>query len=175
MILGRPELLAAVHDPAAFECGRPTIDRWLQSRALHDQVERKAVTLVSCSNDQVVGFCTVARTHVELVRLPFESADSPPVVQAVHVISRLATHKDHQGRGVASGLLWHVLRRIALRWGLTSQLEAAVLVQSLDERSDLYWRSWGFRSLGLDAKFLYRPTKDIAATVRMRARSEPAA
>jgi hypothetical protein len=54
LTISSPELLTAVHDLTEFYCGKPTLDRWLKTRALSNQEKgfrtlRTITATFSCS------------------------------------------------------------------------------------------------------------------------------
>jgi hypothetical protein len=46
LAISGPELLTAAHDLAEFSCGKPSLDRWLETRALSNQEKGFTAVLV---------------------------------------------------------------------------------------------------------------------------------
>ena len=55
-LLSTPELLHAGHDVSSFSCGKPSLDRWLKTRALSNQQKGFSVVMVVHVAGRVVGY-----------------------------------------------------------------------------------------------------------------------
>ena len=56
MAVSNPELLTAVHDLAEFSCGKPSLDRWLKTRALSNQEKGFTALIVNAVDVEAAAF-----------------------------------------------------------------------------------------------------------------------
>ena len=82
----RCESLAAHHDRAAFRCGLPELDAYLQTRAGQDVRRQVAAVFVMAPDDEphrVAGFYTLSAASVvceKVVNQPNNSTDGGPLL-----------------------------------------------------------------------------------------------
>ena len=112
--------LAASHDVAAFDCGHPALNQFLQRFALVNQKANSAQTYVSCERgtDSVAGFYSLAVGSVEpsaaTGRLAKGLARHPVPVM---ILARLAVDLRYQGAGLGRALLKDaLLQAFGLFW-----------------------------------------------------------
>src|SRR5437773_5167460 len=109
--LAAPEKLKAEHDVSAFNSGEPTLDEWLQQRALANEESGASRTYVVCSGNQVVGYYALANgaiAHNEVTgRVRRNMPDPVPAM----VIGRLAIDQAYQGQGIGAALLRDAILR----------------------------------------------------------------
>src|ERR1700679_224171 len=79
-----PERLSVDHDLAQFNCGEPSLDHWLRSRALANETSGASRTYVVCANGCVVGYYALAAgavAHTEATsRAKRNMPDPVPVI-----------------------------------------------------------------------------------------------
>jgi GNAT superfamily N-acetyltransferase len=110
----RIERLARAHALDAFDCGTPTLNRFLVRHALASQQADAAATYVGLADDVVVGFHTLVVSEVSFDAAPARLAKGLPRHPVpLMLLARLAVHRDWQGRGLGAGLLKDALRRTA--------------------------------------------------------------
>jgi hypothetical protein len=68
--IAAPEPLTASHDVSRFSCGKPSLDRWLQTRTLANQEKGFTAVLVVHEAQRVVGYYGLAPTAVVPSILP---------------------------------------------------------------------------------------------------------
>jgi hypothetical protein len=56
LAVSNPELLTAVHDLAEFSCGKPSLDRWLKTRALSNQEKGFTALIVNAVDVEAAAF-----------------------------------------------------------------------------------------------------------------------
>lgn len=154
------ERLAKRHNRAAFECGIPELDDYLQNRASQDVRRRVAATFVLVPKDApktIAGFYTLSATSIILDDLP-ESFQKKlpkyPQVPAV-LIGRLA--RDMNFPGVGSLLLSNALQR-AVRTSVDIAT-AVVLVDAKNEAAATFYESFGFKPVSASSDRMYLPMK----------------
>ena len=62
--LTAPEALTEAHSVTDFNCGEPSLDKWLQEKALMAVVARTANTFVVCRDGRVIGYYSLATATV---------------------------------------------------------------------------------------------------------------
>jgi GNAT superfamily N-acetyltransferase len=136
------------HRVADFDCGQPSLDRWLRAYAGQSQRRDVARTFVAANAElRVAGYYTLVAGQVE------HAAASPPVRAGasrhfpipICVIARLAVDRSWQGLGLGSDLLRDGLRR-TLAAGEQIGIRA-VLVDAIDRDAAAFYRQYGFESV----------------------------
>jgi GNAT superfamily N-acetyltransferase len=157
------ERLGDGHDRGPFDCGQPTLDDFLRTKA--GQYERKNVgrtfVAVRSATTRVVGYYTLALGSVEFVHLPPAVAKKLPKHPVpVVLLGRLAVDRTEQGKRLGEALLFDALDRCL---GIAEQAGAfAVEVLAIDDSAVAFYQRYGFRPLLDQPRHLFLPL----ATVR---------
>jgi GNAT superfamily N-acetyltransferase len=163
-MLSAPEPLTAAHDLSAFSCGKPSLDRWLLTRALSNQERGFTAVMVVHEAGRVVGYYGLAPTSIIPAQLPRSvRTGQPPDPVPCLLIAQLATDKAWAGKGIGAGLLKHALQRCVTVSRLIGG--RAVLVNAVDEDAAAFWRRRGFLPSRDDPMLLFRSIADIAASM----------
>lgn len=146
------------HQVKEFQCGQPSLDRWLQANAGQSQRRDVARTFIAADSElRAVGYYTLVAGQVE------HGAASPPVRAGVSrhfpipicLIARLAVDQSWQGRGLGSDLLRDALRRTL---AASDQIGIrAVLVDAIDDNAAGFYRRYGFEPATSDGLTLMVP------------------
>ena len=160
----RFEPLGRHHDRAAFSCGVPELDRYLQRQARQDMQRHIAAVFVLQDREEgkIAGYYTLSATAIRLIDLPEElSRRLPryPDLPAV-LLGRLAVDAAHKGQGLGEILLIDGLTR-----ALTQSQEIAalaVIVDANDEAAVGFYRHYGFQQLEDQPRRLFLPMQTIA-------------
>lgn len=137
------------HDSAAFSCGEPRVDAYLQQRAAEHSREGLSTThvLMDAAHDapsQIIGFYTLAPATMRLV-------DAAPV--AAVRMTQLAVASEYQGRGHGQLLLAAAVERcLQMRAELRIR---ALLADVFNARAGRFYREHGFRAISTNAMTLY--------------------
>jgi ribosomal protein S18 acetylase RimI-like enzyme len=153
----RFETLSEDHDRAAFHCGEPALDRYLQTQATQDIRRRVANCFVAIEvvTGRVSAYYTLSAASIPLVDLPPEDTKRLPrypTVPAVR-IGHLTVEQTFQGRGLGAALLMNAVHR-------TLQSDAAACTLLVDAKNDqavAFYRRHGFRSLTSRPRILFLP------------------
>ncbi len=165
MAISGPELLTAAHDLVQFSCGKPSLDRWLKTRALSNQEKGFTAVLVVHESYRVVGYYGLAPTAIVPSILPRSvRTGQPPDPVPCLLLGQLATDQNGIGRGIGTGLLKHALQRCATAAELIGG--RALIVNAVDAEAAAFWRRWGFIRSKDDPLVLFRSIADIAASLR---------
>ena len=100
------EKLGKSHDKASFDCGKPTLNHWLQQLA--GQYERRDLAriyvAVRPNEARVLGYYAVSNHQVSYEALPDEQSKGLPTIDVpVILLGRLAVDRSVQGRGYVPG------------------------------------------------------------------------
>jgi len=101
-----PAILSSEHSLNDFDCGNPTLNKWLKRYAMLNQQSNSARTFVVCKEKSVIGFYTLAVGSIEHEtagkRIKKGLAGHPIPVM---ILARLAVDLKFQGQSIGSGLL----------------------------------------------------------------------
>lgn len=164
MSLSAPEPLTAAHDVSDFSCGKPTLDRWLKTRALSNQQKGFTAVLVVHEAGRVVGYYGLAPTAVVPSVLPRSiRTGQPPDPVPCLLLGQIATDTAWAGRGIGTGLVKHALQRCVRAAGLIGG--RALMVNAVDDEAARFWQRRGFIPTKDDPLVLFRSIADIAASL----------
>ena len=165
MAISEPEPLTADHDVSEFSCGKPSLDRWLKTRALSNQEKGFTAVMVVHVADRVVGYYGLAPTAALPATLPRSiRTGQPPDPVPCLLLGQLATDQNYMGQGIGTGLLKHALQRCVTAAGLIGG--RALIVNAVDVDAAAFWKRRGFIPSRDDPLVLFRSIADIAASVR---------
>lgn len=164
MVLSAPEPLTTAHEVSEFNCGKPTLDHWLKTRALSNQENGFTAVLVVHQASRVVGYYGLAPTAVVPSALPRAiRTGQPPDPVPCLLLGQLATDITWAGRGVGTGLVKHALERCVTAAGLVGG--RALMVNAVDEQAAAFWQRRGFMPSRDDRLILFRSITAIAASL----------
>jgi predicted GNAT family N-acyltransferase len=149
------------HDRAAFDCGVPALNSYLQRQASQDVEKRAAVVYVAViEHPTIIGYYTLSQFSIELAGLPQTVAKRLaryPVVSAT-LLGRLAVSNALKGQRLGETLLFDALRRSLAQSAYIAS--AGVVVDAKDEQAAAFYRRYGFQPiLGADRRlFLHMKT-----------------
>ena len=132
------EPLGPNHDRAAFSCGVPSLDEYLQRQASQDQKRNlAAVFILTPDGKSVAGFYTLSAHAIEADRLPDDLARKLPRFPIpATLLGRTAIAQTMRGQGLGEFLLLHSLER-ALQ--ASRQVASwAVLVDAKEDAREFY-------------------------------------
>src|SRR6266581_5951701 len=159
LTISGPELLTAVHDLTEFSCGKPSLDRWLKTRALSNQEKGFTAVLVVHEDNRVIGYYGLAPTAIVPSSLPRSiRTGQPPDPVPCLLLGQLATDRAWAGKGIAGGLLKHALARCVDGARLVGG--RALLVNAVDAEAAEWWRRRGFLPSKDDPFLLFRSIAD---------------
>lgn len=166
MAVSTPETITASHLTEDFDCGRPTLNFWLVSRALRNQRENFTAVRVVHDDMKVVGFYGLSPTAVTPTLLPrnIRTGQPPDPVPCI-LLGQLAVDHRYGKQGIGTGLVRHALTRTVQAVGLIGG--AALIVNALDDEAAAYWKAWGFMETKDDPLMLYRSIARIRASLEV--------
>lgn len=150
--LGPPRPLAADDDREAFDCGRASLNDWLQRHAWRNQRDGTSRTTVVCDSEsgRIAGFIALSTGQIEREWLSRTQQRNKPDPVPVMLLGQLAVDTGYQSLGVGRSLL-----RLAVNTALRLSDEVGcfgILTHPLDDDVRAFYRSYGFVDLPGDAK-----------------------
>jgi GNAT superfamily N-acetyltransferase len=152
---------------AAFNCGHPALNQFIQRFALVNQKANSAQTYVCCES----GTSTVAGFYSLVVGSVEPSAAASRVVKGlarhpvpVLVLARLAVDLNHQSAGVGRALLKDALLRTVQAAEIAGI--RAMLVHAKDDAARTWYLNWGFEPSPTDPYHLFLLIKDLLKFVK---------
>lgn len=148
-----------VHDRAGFSCGEASLDIYLREQAAQHHRDGIATTHVlgdATMRARILGYYTLSAAQLLLSDLAEADRRRLPryPVPAARM-GRLAVAIFAQGKGHGDYLLAHVVARCV---DLRAQLGVRVLVvDALHDKAADFYRAYGFRAVGANARSLYLP------------------
>ncbi len=157
-----PEPLRGKHDTEGFECGEPSLDRWIERHAREAEASDSARVFVTTDRGRkVVGFYALAAASVspdqatERLMKGQSQHQSVPVV----LIGRLAVALDNQGKQLGRSLLQDALLRCA---AVADSIGArAVVVHAISDDAARFYGRFGFETSPTDPHHLVLLMKDL--------------
>ena len=162
MAIFGPEPLTASHEVSEFSCGKPSLDRWLKTRALSNQEKGFTAVLAVHEVNRVIGYYGLAPTAILPSTLPRSIRTGQPP-NPVPCLGKLATDQNWIGKGIGTGLLKHALQRCVAAANLVGG--RALIVNAVDIEAAGFWARRGFIPSKDDPLVLFRSIADIAASI----------
>jgi len=154
------ERLGPQHDRAAFGCGVPALDTYLQRHARQD-VERRlaAVFVLTADSNAVAGFYTLSANSMLAVDLPeSEARKLPRFPLPATLIGRMAVSQSLHGRGLGQFLLMQALESA---WIGSRQVASWAVLVDAKANAHHFYRKNGFVSFPAQPDRLYLHMKTI--------------
>ena len=152
------EPLGPHHDRAAFSCGEPALDGYLQRQASQDIRRRVAQLFVAlgAAPGQIAGYYSLSAASFEKGELPPALAKRLPHYPVpAAVLGRLAVDRAQQGRGLGEMLLLDAIRRVVR--ASTTIAVYAIIVDAKNERAQAFYERYGFRPFVSGPRRLFLP------------------
>jgi GNAT superfamily N-acetyltransferase len=168
---GDPEPLSSDHALEGFDCGRGSLNQWLQRHALQAAAAGSARTYVTVDSEQdrVVGCYALTAAGLEREAATTRTIKGMPRYPIpVVLLARLAVHTAVTRRGLGAWLLRDAMSR-TLTAAETIGVRA-MLVHAIDEQARNFYRRHGLESSPTDPLHLMILINDIAAAVAAASR-----
>jgi ribosomal protein S18 acetylase RimI-like enzyme len=152
------ERLGSHHDRAAFSCGEPALDSYLQRQASQDIRRRVAQVFVALGDapGKIAGYYSLSAASFEKDELPPAVAKRLPHYPVpAAILGRLAVDGADQGRGLGEALLLDAIRRV-VRASATLAIYAMV-VDAKNDRAVAFYQRYGFRAFASERRPFFLP------------------
>lgn len=160
-MLAAPVPLTKDHEVAGFACGTPSLDSWLKTRALKNQMTGASRTYVVCEGARVVAYYALASGAVAINVAPGAFRRNMPDPVPVVVLGRLAVDTSLQGVGYGRALVRDAGYRV---------IQAAdaigirgMIVHALSSQAKAFYERVGFDPSPLDPMTLMITVADLKA------------
>lgn len=124
-----------------FNCGEPSLDRWLKTKAIKNHVSGASRCFVTCNSKEVVGYYCLSAGAISRESVPKAMRRNMPDSLPVLVLGRLAIDIKYHNKGLGSSLLRDAMIRsvnIAEDVGVF-----AILVHAISEQAKRFYLSRG--------------------------------
>jgi GNAT superfamily N-acetyltransferase len=145
-----PELLRADHPLSGFDCGTPALDEWLKNRAVKNQASgtRRTWVVADSENSDVVAFYSSSTASIIRQLAPKKIGRNQPEQLPAVLLARMAVDSEHQGRGLAAGLLKHfVIKAVEVAESVGVRV---LLIHAKDDVATSCYFQYGFVASPLD-------------------------
>ena len=163
MSLSAPELLTGAHEVTAFDCGHPSLNVWLQRRAMANQVSLASRTFVVTDGLYVKGYYSLAAGSLLQAEATGKIRRNMPDPVPMALLGRLAIDVSAQGKGLGTALLKDSVLRVI---NASNQLAIrGILVDAIDVKAKTFYEHFGFRPSPLFPMKLMVTLADIERAV----------
>ena len=156
--------LERTHLVDAFDCGHEDLNRYLRRFALNNQSAGSAQTYVAITDNQVIGYYTLAVgavTHAEApIRVAKGLARHPVPVM---LLARLAVDHTAKGQGLGAALLYDALSRTLQAADIAGI--RAILVHAKNDEARRFYEHFDFDPSPTDSYHLYLLIKELRKIV----------
>lgn len=151
------------HKRAAFTCGTPSLDQYIQKQAGQDIKRRVSRVFIASTQqlpNEIVGYYTLSSMSIELSHLPPEITKKLPRYPVpAALIGRLAVSQNAQGQGVGKMLLVDAIKRtMAVSQDIAIY---SMVVDSIDQNAQAFYEKFGFTQLNTSSNRLFLPLQTI--------------
>ena len=167
-LVGAPEHLTAEHDISAFDSGVPELDNWLGRRALHNEAAGASRTYVVSTGGRVVGYYALATGAIARHEATGTVRRNMPEPIPVMALGRLAVDREHQGKGLGSGLLKDALLRTINAASIAGI--RAVLLHAISDDAKRFYEKAGFSPSPVDPVTMLITLADVEKALAGRGR-----
>lgn len=148
--------LQKTFDKNSFDCGKPSLNNYIQTQASQDVRKKLSVCFVLLNPDQftIEGYYTLSNASIPYHDVPEKLRKKSPKSYKnipVTLLGRLAIDTKIKGRGFGSKLLIDALKR-SFHVADKQIGSVAVIVDPLDEEAEKYYRHVGFVKLPTSGK-----------------------
>ena len=153
-----------VHNRAAFSCGEPSLDDYLQKRSSQDVKRYAAVIYVMTTHEDpetIIGYYTLSAVSVKLEGIAENVAKKLPRYPEVSatLLGRLAVDESFKGGGHGARLLRHALKTSLEQSEKIAS--AMVVVDALHESAKQFYERYDFQTMQDNPLRLYLPMSVI--------------
>lgn len=152
------EPLGSHHARAAFSCGEPALDSYLQRQASQDIRRRVAQVFVATGSapEEIAGYYSLSAASFAKDELPPAVAKKLPHYPVpAAVLGRLAVDLKYQGRKIGETLLLDAIHRVVR--ASTAIAIYAIVVDAKNDKARAFYERYGFRKFASERRRLFLP------------------
>jgi GNAT superfamily N-acetyltransferase len=154
-----PAKIQAEHSTADFDCGEPSLDRWLRVHALQNEAQNASRTYVTLDKNTIVGYYALASGAVIHPVAPRKLQRNMPDPLPVIVLGRLAVDHRYHGFGIGQGLLKDAIRR-AIQVSEIAGV-CSLMVHAISAEAAAFYQRYGFVVSPMEPRTLFLRMKDV--------------
>jgi GNAT superfamily N-acetyltransferase len=159
-----PVPLAPDHKLDGFDCGEPSLNDWLQRRALPNQHSGASRTFVGTdAQGKVAAYYALASSAIVPASAPGRFRRNMPNPIPVVVLARLAIAKPYQGQGLGRALFQDAGRRVIHASDAIGI--RGLLVHALSVEAAAFYRALGLEPSPLESMTLMATIADLKAAI----------
>lgn len=154
-----PSLISVEHEITSFDCGEPSLNSWLKSRAIKNNISGASRCFVICDKKKVVGYYCLSAGAITRESTPKVMRRNMPDLLPVLILGRLAIDRKYHNKGLGSALLRDAMIRsvnVAEDAGVF-----AILIHALSEQAKRFYISRGFVESPLQSMTLFMTIETI--------------
>lgn len=161
----RPRPITPEDDCSGFSCGEPSLDNWIQLRAIRNEKAGASRTFISIERDSgaLAGYyCLSASSLAREDATSALRANMPDPIPVI-LIGRLAVDAKFTGQGLGFSLL-----KDALSKGIEASHTVgarAFVVHALSDSAESFYRKFDFVLVPESARIMYLRVRDAEATI----------
>lgn len=157
--LTAPEPLNNGHVIGGFCSGENSLDHWLQTRAMTNQLSGASRTFVTCNDNQVMGYYALSTGVITTSQAVGRFRRNMPSDIPVILLGRLAVDVNAKGHGIGRGLV----KDAALRVVQASELVGirGMVVHALSDEARRFYEHVGFVTSPVDPMMLMITLSDL--------------
>lgn len=163
---GSPRALTSGDTFVTFDCGVPSLNEWLRSRALKNETTGASRTFVTVEieSGDVAGYYCLSASALALEAAPGRIRRNMPSPIPIILIGRLAVDERFKGHGLGASLLQDaVLKGIEASRIVGAR---AFVVDALNDEAERFYRRFGFELMPPSAKrAMFLLVSDAEATI----------
>ncbi|SKA67755.1 Acetyltransferase (GNAT) domain-containing protein [Thiothrix eikelboomii] len=149
--LSKPRPLEQTDNRNEFDCGRPSLNTWLQTHAWRNQqLGSSRTNVITNEQGKIVAYVSLTAAEIKREYLPkSQQRNRPESIPAV-LLGQLAVDSAYQGQGIAQSLLFFAFRTTVQ---ISEQIGCACLItHPLDKKARTFYQHWGFEDTPFDPK-----------------------
>ncbi len=162
----RARAINAGDDCSSFDCGEPTLNDWLQSRALKNEMAGASRTFVSVDETgSVAGYYCLSASSLNREEVAGKVGRNMPMPIPVILIGRLAVDDRFKGQGLGASLLQDAIAKGIEAAHLVGA--RAFIVDALNESAERFYLKFGFAHMPpTSRRAMYLLMTDAEATIQ---------
>lgn len=142
-----------------FECGEPSLDEWLNKRALKNHASGASRCFVLCKGATLIGYYSLSAGAISHLASPKAMRRNMPDPLPVLLLGRLAVDRRYHNQGLGQALLRDAMLRAVNVSGDAGVF--AILVHALSQEAKRFYLSRGFVESPLQPMTLMMTLKTV--------------
>lgn len=145
------------HDRKGFNCGDAELNAWFSQVARQHKVKGISSTFVAVADEaasEVLGFYAISLAELVNIDLPAQYRKKLPARVPVFRLGRLATARNHQGKGIGEHLLFDAIDRVTR---IAAEVGGIGLVVNAKPSAVGFYHRYGFEQMADHSRNLFLP------------------